>query len=82
MGISSSRSAYIEKQETHVRRQLKEDPRASYLKKQGYSNAQLLGKFRQEYNNPNWRSGDRKDAYISRSKMAEAERHTPSNFKY
>ncbi|WED41958.1 hypothetical protein [Legionella cardiaca] len=74
MGISNSKD--IERQERHVHRQLREDPRAKYLKKEGYSNAQLLGKFRQEYNDPNWKGGDRKDAYISRSKIEEAERMT------
>ncbi|STX27680.1 Uncharacterised protein [Legionella beliardensis] len=76
MGNNGSRSAEIKRQEAHVHNQLKTDPRASYLKKQGYSDAKLLCKFRQEYNNPSWRNGKQKDSYILQSKIEEAERKT------
>jgi hypothetical protein len=74
MGVSNSRE--INKQETHVHRQLAQDPRSAYLKKSGYSNAQLVSKYRQEYNDPNWKKGKEQNHYIVRKSMEDAERHT------
>ena len=75
--MGNASSSHIQRQESVVRDKLKNDKRTTYLKQQGCTEAQILCKYRQEYNHTN--NGKNRDDFISGSKMVAAENYAKTH---